>query len=111
MVCWSIDTRPFFDGHPSNRHSGHPIRQELQKEKSHAVDYHRNSHHFVAARFFGWKHQPKLSENRQLDPCSDRYRRHPHHFETVGDRLVLDLRFAIKQVEAARQAASTCQYK
>ncbi len=71
------------------------------------MDYRRNSHHPVAARFFGWKHQRKLSENRRLDPYFDRYRRHPHHFETIGDRRVLDFHFATVQVEAVRQAAST----
>ena len=77
------------------------LSQSLKKEKSHVVDYHRNSNHPVAARFLGWKHQPKLSENRQLDPCFDRYRRHPHRFETIGDRRVLDFRLAIVQVDAA----------
>ena len=61
------------------------------------MDYRRNSRNPVAARLLGWKHKPKLPENRQLDPCFDRYCRHPHHFETVGDRLVLDPRFASKQ--------------
>jgi hypothetical protein len=31
----------------------------------------------VAARLFWFEHKPKISEIRQLDPCSDRHRRHP----------------------------------
>ena len=60
------------------------------------MDYHRNSNHLVAARLFGWEHKPELPENRQLDPCFDRYRRYPHPFETNGDHLVLDLRLVEK---------------
>jgi len=71
------------------------------------VDNHRNSHYPVAARIFGWKHQPKLSENWQLDPCSGRYRRHLYPFETIGDRFVLDFRFATVMVAAACLVAST----
>lgn len=55
------------------------------------MDYRRNSHYPVAARFYGWKHQPKFSENRQLGSCFDRYRPHTSHFETIGGRFVLDL--------------------
>jgi hypothetical protein len=33
----------------------------------------------VVARLFGWKHKPKFPENRQLDPCPDRHRRHTRH--------------------------------
>jgi hypothetical protein len=75
------------------------------------VDYHRNSNHPVVARFLGWKHQPKLSENRQLDPCFDRYRRHPHRFETIGDRRILDPRFASKQEGQPERLPLRSQYR
>jgi len=43
------------------------------------VDYHRNSSNTVAARLFRSEHKSKVPAHRQLDPRSDRYRRHNHH--------------------------------
>ena len=51
------------------------------------MDYHCNSSNSVAARLFRWEHKSKFSENRQLDPYVDRYRRHPYYFEGVGNRV------------------------
>jgi len=51
------------------------------------VDHHRNSGNPVAAWLFRAEHKSKLPANRQLDPYFDRYRRHTHRFEPVGDRL------------------------
>jgi len=57
----------------------HHTGRIAQKEKSHVVDYHRNSNHPVAARLFRSEHKSRLPANRRLDSYSDRYRRHPHH--------------------------------
>lgn len=47
---------------------------------------HRHSNHLVAARLFWSEYQPTFSCHRQLDPYSDRHRRHPHHLERLeGD--------------------------
>jgi len=51
------------------------------------VDYHRNSVNSMVARLFRWKYKSKFPENRQLDPYSARYCRHPDRSEVVGDRL------------------------
>jgi hypothetical protein len=59
------------------------MSKELKKEKSHVVDYHRNSIHPVAARLSRWQHQPKLPENGQLDPHFDRHCGHPGYIEPV----------------------------
>ena len=80
----------------------HRTEQIAQKEKSHVVDYHRNSGGTVAARFLGWEYKPKLPAYRQLDPHSDRHRGHPGCFETVGNRL--DPRF-VEIRRGSRQAA------
>jgi hypothetical protein len=69
--------------------------ESLKKEKSHVVDYHRNSNHPVAARLFRPEHQLKLPANRRLDPYPARDCPHPHRFEAVGDRELLDPRCVI----------------
>ena len=57
----------------------HHTGRIAQKEKSHVVDYHRNSSHPVVARLFRSEHKPGFPANRQLDSHSDRDRRHPRH--------------------------------
>ena len=84
-------------------HNNHH-KQIAQKEKSHVVDYHRNSNNLVANRLFRSEHKSKLPANRWLDPYFDRYRCHTYHIARVGDRLIP--RFTRKQ-EAVRQAASS----
>jgi len=79
------------------------VEQIAQKEKSHVVDYRCNSSNPVATRLFGWKHKPKLPENRQLDSHSARYCPHPNRSERVGDYL--DWCF-VERGEAAYLAAS-----
>ncbi|HEY3311745.1 MAG TPA: hypothetical protein VGK00_08915 [Anaerolineales bacterium] len=37
------------------------------------MDYHHNTADFMAARFFRREYQPKVSQNRQLDPHPDRH--------------------------------------
>lgn len=45
------------------------------------MDNRRYSNCLVASRLSWIEHQPKVPENGQLDSCSDRDRRHSHHFE------------------------------
>ena len=65
------------------------IEQIAQKEKTHVVDYHRNSSNPVAARLFRRKYQSQVPEDRRLDSYTDRYCPHPHCFASVGDRVSL----------------------
>ncbi len=62
----------------------HHTERIAQKEKSHVVDYHRNSSNPVAARLFRSEHKSRLPANRRLDSHSDRYRSHPHHITPAG---------------------------
>jgi hypothetical protein len=48
-------------------------------EKSHVVDYHRDSSNTVAARLFRSEHKSKIPAHRRLGSYSGRYRRHTHH--------------------------------
>ena len=61
--------------------------QIAQKEKSHVVDYHRNSINPMAARLFRSQYTSKFSANGRLDPYSDRHRGDPRHFAPVGDHV------------------------
>ena len=45
------------------------------------MDYHHNSSSTVAARLFRSERKSKVTENRQLDSHSARYRHHPRHIE------------------------------
>ncbi len=45
------------------------------------MDYHRNTFRTLAARLFRSEYQSKVPANRQLDPCSDRNSRYPHHIK------------------------------
>jgi hypothetical protein len=53
------------------------------------VDNHHNSGNIMAARLFRSEHKFKLPENRQLDPYSDRYRRHTPNIEPAWDSMNL----------------------
>jgi hypothetical protein len=79
------------ENHETANHNHRP-GQIKQKEKSHVVDYHRNSNNLVAARIFRSEYKSKISENWQLDSRSDRYRRHTHHIEPPRGAITL-LRF------------------
>ena len=57
----------------------HHTERIAQKEKSHVVDYHRNSNNPVAVRLFGSEHNSKSPTLRSLGSRSDRYRRHSRH--------------------------------
>jgi hypothetical protein len=82
----------------------------LKKEKSHVVDYYRNTFHTLAARFFRPEYQSKVPANRQLDSRVDRYRRHPHHSEPSScDLNLLDKDDSIESVEA-NQASTDANY-
>jgi hypothetical protein len=63
------------------------MEQNIQKEKSHVVDYHRNSGNSVATRLFRPEHKSEFPANRQLDTHSARSCRHPLRFKSVGDHL------------------------
>jgi hypothetical protein len=71
----------------------HHTGRIAQKEKSHVMDYHRNSNHPVATRLFRSKHKSRLPANRRLDSHSDRDRSHPHHITPAGDNVNISCLF------------------
>jgi hypothetical protein len=73
------------------------VGQITQKEKSHVVDYRRNSGNSVAARLFRSEHKSKFPANWQLDPYFARNCCHPHRSKPAGDHLAQ--RFAEKRRE------------
>ncbi len=71
----------------------HHTGQIAQKEKSHVMDYHRNSSYPVAARLFRAEHKSRVPANRRLDPHSDRDRRHPRHIAPPRDNVNISCLF------------------
>ena len=61
------------------------------KEKSHVVDYRRNSICSMVAWLFRSEHQSKFSTNRQLGSCSDCYCDHTGCFEPAWGSKPLSL--------------------
>jgi hypothetical protein len=68
-----------------NQHTG----RIAQKEKSHVVDYHRNSSNTLAAGFFRPERLFWLTANWQRRSRLARHRGRPRCCETVGDRVDL----------------------
>jgi hypothetical protein len=67
------------------------VEVNLQKEKSHALDYCRRIDHSVATWLSRLEYQPEFSENRQLDSHPARHCRHSRYFEFVGNRELVAL--------------------